>query len=88
LIKRESFTDVDVGFALLPSYWSRGYAFEAASAVIAYGRDALRISRIVAIVSPDNSSSIRVLEKLGLRFERMIRLFEDKSELKLFAPEE
>jgi RimJ/RimL family protein N-acetyltransferase len=86
LIKREQLTDVDVGFAFLPSFWSKGYAFEAASAVVGYGRDVLGISRIVAITSPDNTGSIRVLEKLGLRLERMVRLFEDESELRLFAP--
>jgi [ribosomal protein S5]-alanine N-acetyltransferase len=87
LIKRESLTDVDVGFAFLPSFWSKGYAFEAASAVITYGRDVLGIGRIVAITSPENSGSIKVLEKLGLRFERMISLSEDEPELKLFVPE-
>jgi RimJ/RimL family protein N-acetyltransferase len=88
LIKRDSLDNVDVGFAFMPSFWSKGYAFEAASAVMAYGKDVLGISRIVAITSPDNSASIRVLEKLGLRFERMIRLSGDESELKLFAPED
>jgi RimJ/RimL family protein N-acetyltransferase len=88
LIKRDSLENVDIGFAFLPSFWSKGYAFEAASAVMVYGRDILGISRIVAITSPDNSESIRVLEKLGLRFERTIRLSEGESELKLFAPED
>ena len=87
LIKRETLADIDVGFAFLPAFWSKGYAFEAAGAVVAYGRDALGIRRIVAITSPDNDGSIRVLEKLGLKFERMIRLSEDQGELKLFAPE-
>lgn len=87
LIKRESLENVDVGFAFLPLFWSKGYAFEAASAVLAYGRDVLGISRIVAVTSPENNGSIKVLERLGLRFERMIRLSEDAAELKLFAPE-
>jgi RimJ/RimL family protein N-acetyltransferase len=87
LIKRESLENVDVGFAFLPMFWSKGYALEAASAVLAYGRDVLGISRIVAITSPENNGSIKVLERLGLRFERMIRLSEDAAELKLFAPE-
>jgi RimJ/RimL family protein N-acetyltransferase len=85
LIKRESLTNVDVGFAFLPSYWSKGYAFEAASAVVAYAREVLVMSRLVAITSPDNCSSINVLEKIGMRFERMIRLAEDEPEIKLFA---
>jgi RimJ/RimL family protein N-acetyltransferase len=88
LIKREGLADVDVGFALLPEFWSKGYAFDAASAAVEYGRNALRIRRIVAITDPNNTGSIKVLEKLGLSFERMIRLSVDEPELKLFAPVE
>ena len=86
LLKRETLDDVDVGFAFLPQYWKQGYAFESASAVMAYGRDVLGVDRIVAITSPDNEASIKVLSKLGLKFERMIRLSEDAPEVKLFAP--
>jgi len=53
---------------------------------MAYGRDVLGVDRIVAITSPDNEASIKVLSKLGLKFERMIRLSEDAPEIKLFAP--
>ncbi len=67
--------------------WLKGYAFEAAAAVKAYGKDVLGISRLVAITNPDNESSIRLLEKIGLRFEGMIRLSEDSSEVRLFASE-
>ena len=85
LVKRESLEDVDVGFAFLPAFWSRGYAFESASAVLAYARGVLGINRIVAVTSPDNYGSIHVLEKLGLRFARMVRLSQDGPEIKLFA---
>ena len=87
LVKRDSLADVDVGFAFLPAFWSKGYAFEAAAAVKAYGKDVLGINRLVAITNPDNESSIKLLEKIGLRFDRMIRLSEDASEVKLFASE-
>ena len=86
LLKRDSLEDVDVGFAFLPQFWSKGYAFESASAVMAYGRNALGLGRIVAVTSPDNHGSIHILEKLGLRFETMIRLLEDSPEIKLFTP--
>jgi len=86
LLKRETLDDVDVGFAFLPQYWRHGYAFESASAVLAYGRDVLGLDRIVAITSPNNEASIKVLNKLGLKFERMIRLSEDAPEVRLFAP--
>ncbi len=86
LLKRDSLEDVDVGYAFLPQFWSRGYAFESASAVMAYARNVLGIDRIVAIATPDNHASIHVLEKLGLRFEAMIPLVDDSPEIKLFTP--
>ena len=85
LLKRDSLPDVDIGFAFLPNFWSQGYAFESASAVMTYGRDVLGLRRIVAITSPDNDPSIRLLEKIGLRFERLIKLSEDQSEVRLFT---
>ena len=88
LIKRDELPDVDVGFAFPPAFWSKGYAFEAASAVVAYGKNALGIRRIIAITHPDNSGSIRVLQKLGLKFDRLIDSFDDGSDLSLFVPDE
>ncbi len=85
LLKREALADVDIGFAFLPQFWKKGYAFESATAVMAYGRDVIGIRRLVAITDSDNTSSINVLGKLGLRFERMIRMSDDAPEIKLFA---
>jgi RimJ/RimL family protein N-acetyltransferase len=85
LLKRDSLPDVDVGFAFLPAYWSQGYALESAAAVMTYGREVLGLRRIVAITSPDNDPSIRLLEKIGLRFEGMIKLSEDQAEVRLFG---
>ena len=70
LIKRDTLDDVDLGFAFLPRFWGQGYAHESAAAVLAYGREVLELDRIVAITSPDNAPSIRLLEKLGLRLEK------------------
>ena len=85
LLKRDSLPDVDVGFAFLPGYWSQGYAFEAAEAVMSYGREVHGLKRIVAITSLDNAASIRLLEKVGLRFERLIKLGDDQEEVRLFG---
>ncbi len=85
LLKRKTLTDVDVGFAFLPEFWSMGYAYESASAVMGYARNAIGLKRVLAITNPDNASSIKVLEKIGLRFEKMIRLSESEPEIKLFA---
>jgi RimJ/RimL family protein N-acetyltransferase len=85
LIKRESLEDVDVGFALLREFWGKGYAFESASAVLAHGRRSFQLARIVAISSKNNHSSAKLLEKLGFRFERLIRLKADADEVSLYA---
>jgi RimJ/RimL family protein N-acetyltransferase len=70
LVKRDFLEDVDIGYALLPTYWGKGYALEAAQAVMTYGTDELGLKRILAIASADNQRSMRLLEKLGLRPER------------------
>lgn len=85
LIKREGLENVDIGFAFLPKFWARGYAYESAAAVMAYGKTVLGLNRIVAITSPDNYASGRLLEKLGMRFGRMIHLSKDAPEVRLFA---
>jgi RimJ/RimL family protein N-acetyltransferase len=85
LIKRASLEDVDIGFALLPRAWGKGYAREAATAVVAYGERAFGLHRIVAITTPTNESSIKLLEKIGFTFERMVRLSAEEPEVKLFA---
>lgn len=86
LVKRDGLADVDVGFAFLSRHCSKGYAVESASAVLAHARQELRLQRIVAITAPENFGSIAVLEKIGLKFERMIRLTEHSPEVKLFGP--
>jgi RimJ/RimL family protein N-acetyltransferase len=85
LLKRDTLDDVDIGFALVPAFWSQGYASEAARAMFAFGIDVLELPRIVAVVNPDNDASIRVVGKLGLRFSRMVRLAHGEPELKLFS---
>lgn len=84
-MKREGLEDVDIGFALLPAFWGKGYAYEAASAVMAYAKSVVGLNRVVAITSIDNESSARLLEKIGLRFEKMARLTEGGEEVRLFA---
>jgi ribosomal-protein-alanine N-acetyltransferase len=86
LIKRESLADVDIGFAYLPAFRGQGYAIEATRAVLAYGKRQFGLSRIVAIVSPGNAGSIRVLEKAGMKFESMIRA-EDGTDVQLHGRE-
>ncbi len=87
LIKREGLDDVDLGLAFLPQHRAYGYASEAAAATLAYGRQKIGLKRIVAITTVDNVRSMRLLEKLGFLFERLIKLPNDDEELRLFATE-
>lgn len=85
LLKREALDDVDLGFALLPSFWGNGYAHESAAAVMSYGRSVLGLVRIVAIISPKNHASRRLLEKLGFTLDRTVHLETGSEELLLFG---
>ena len=87
LVKRDALPDPDIGFAFLPEFWSRGYAFESAAAVKDYAVRTLRLPRVLAITNPDNAGSIRIVEKLGLEFVRLMRLSEESNEVRLFALE-
>jgi RimJ/RimL family protein N-acetyltransferase len=84
LLRRDSQPDVEIGFAFLPGFRGRGYAFEAASAVMKLGMQ-LRLERIVAVTAPDNHDSIKVLQKLGFKFERMIRLPDRADQSRLYS---
>jgi [ribosomal protein S5]-alanine N-acetyltransferase len=84
LIRRSMLNDVDIGYAYLPRFWSKGYAIEAALVMKQYARDVIGLKRLVAVVDPQNTASIRLLEKLGMTFDRMVKLAEDDIELKLF----
>jgi [ribosomal protein S5]-alanine N-acetyltransferase len=79
LLKREDLPDPDIGFAFLPDYCGKGFAFESARAVMNDARERLGRNRVLAIVMPDNHASIKLLEKLGMRFER------DKDDVQVFA---
>lgn len=74
LIKRDALPDVDIGYAFLPDFRGRGYAHEAALAVLEYGHRTLGMRRIVAITTAGNASSIRLLEKVGMRLQGVLEL--------------
>ena len=85
LLKRDELPEPDIGFTLMPDFWNKGFAFEAAQAVLQDARDRLKLQRILAITSLDNDASIKLLERLGFRFERITRLAPDREEVKLFV---
>jgi RimJ/RimL family protein N-acetyltransferase len=85
LIKRDALEDVDLGYAYLPRYWSKGFAVEAARATLEFGWNIIGLKRIVAITDPANTPSNRVLEKLGFVFEKMVKIAADDIDLNLYA---
>jgi RimJ/RimL family protein N-acetyltransferase len=85
LIKRDSLPDVDIGFAILSKFQKQGYAFESASAVLGYAKNTIKLKRIVGLTLPHNTASIKLLEKIGLKFERMFLLTENGHHDKLFS---
>lgn len=88
LLRRAGLDDVDLGYAFLPAARGQGYAREAAAAVLAHGFQALGLRRIVAITSPDNDASARVLEAIGMRYERRLRVAGHQADSLLYAKEQ
>lgn len=87
LLQREHLDDVDLGFAFLPQFSGQGYALEATSAVIAHARGDLRLPRLCGITQPENTKSIRLLEKLEFRFTRLVQLTPNAVALRLYTRE-
>ena len=85
LFKRDNLGDPDIGFALLPDFCGQGLAYEAAAAVTLHARNTLGLKRITAIVSPGNTASIGLIEKLGMRFESMLTMPGDEQEICLYS---
>jgi len=87
LFRRENLDDPDIGYGVLPEYCGKGYAYEAARAVMEHARADLDLPRLVAIISPDNEASIGLIRKLGLRFERMQRMQDEEDEVCIYGIE-
>ena len=85
LIRRDILPDVDIGYAFLPEHCAKGYALESAAAVMAYARDRVGLTRVVAVVDGANARSIRLLAKLGFVHESMVRMAADEPEICLYA---
>jgi len=85
ILKRDSLPDPDLGYAFLPEYWNRGYAFEAATAIMSQARTAFGLPRVLAVTTPGNSPSIRLLEKAGFRHVGLVLQPPEEEALKLFS---
>ena len=84
-VKRDGLPDADIGFAFLPQFEKKGYAFESAAAALEYGKSTLKITCVLAITSKDNDSSGKLLGKLDFKFDRLILLPGGSEELNLFS---
>jgi RimJ/RimL family protein N-acetyltransferase len=85
LIRRDVLPDPDIGFALLSRHEGHGYALEAAQGVVRHAREDVKLRRLAAIVNPDNERSIRLLARLGMRFERTIRMPNEERDVSLYG---
>jgi RimJ/RimL family protein N-acetyltransferase len=85
LLRRDYLEHPDIGFAFLPDYTGKGYAYEIAKEVIRHGLHKLEIEKILAIVLPENSSSVKLLEKLGFKHEKNIISPDTNEELCLYS---
>lgn len=85
LIKRDFLSDADIGYGFLPQYWAKGYAYESAAAVMEYASAVLGLKRVVAMTTNENERSARLLEKLGMRYEQMVKYPDTGEEVRLFA---
>jgi RimJ/RimL family protein N-acetyltransferase len=86
LIKRDTLEEVDIGYAFLPEWRGRGYAFEAGVAVLGYA-PSIGLRRVAAITSPDNAASNGLLRKLGMQFHCFTHLTPDDPGTNLYLLE-
>lgn len=87
IFEREGLDIVDIGFSLLGEFEGKGYAYEAASKVKSIGMDDFGLKKISAITTKDNFSSQKLIEKLGLKFQKIVTIPEDPEELMYYESE-
>jgi len=85
IINRANMEGQDIGFAFLTEYIGLGYGYEIASATLDYAMNELKLPRVLAITLPTNKPSIKLLEKIGLRFQKNFTFPDEIEELMLFS---
>ncbi|WP_312822414.1 GNAT family N-acetyltransferase [Epilithonimonas sp.] len=81
IFEREGLAVLDIGFSFLGKYEGRGYAYEAANRLKEAAAQDFGVNKISAITTKDNFSSQKLIEKLGLKFQKMLRIPNDDAEL-------
>ena len=74
LLRRDFLDYPDIGFALMPAYYGKGYAYEAAKATLSYAVNQLGLTKVCAITLPENTHSIKLLKKIGMNYMQPIHL--------------
>ena len=85
ILKRAWLADPDIGYAFMEPWRGRGYAGEATRAIVQYAGEAFGLKRLVAIIDPENSDSVKLINNAGFAFETMVREATDNKELGLYA---
>lgn len=85
LVKRDPNEDPDIGFAFVPEVWRKGYAEESSLGILDYAKNQLKLKRILGITIPTNVGSIKTLEKIGLKFEKMSTSKDDGKEIRVYS---
>ena len=84
IYEREGLEDFDLGFAFLPQFEHMGYGYEASKKILGLGLNEFKLKKICAITTIDNFSSQKLLKKLGLNFEKLVKIEGDSEELMLY----
>ena len=87
IFEREGLDIVDIGFSVLERFEGKGYMFEAAQKVKSIGMDDFGLSKISAITLKDNFSSQKLIERLGLKFQKYVTLPNENEELMYYETE-
>jgi len=85
LYNRDDVEGVDIGFAMLPKYTRKGYAYEGSSAIMSLAKDDLGLKSVCAFTSKENIASQKLTERLGLKFEKTIMFGKEKEELLYYS---
>lgn len=85
LYDREGLEGVDIGFSFLPEYERQGYGFESADKLMQLAREDFKLTKVSGITIEANTASRRLLEKLGLTFEKFVKLPDDEEELMYYS---
>lgn len=85
LIKRDSLPGIDLGYAFLEAHCGQGYAYETACAVMRHAQADLGLTSLLAITSPDNHSSNKLLKKLGFSLQEVVVLAGEECDTNLYS---